>query len=62
MQADKYMGFDDYLYIVKAIDDDGTVSEYEYGSKEKACSHFSEEAHAVLYRYRPDNLEVLEEK
>ncbi len=62
MYTDKQLGFDDYLYIVTAIDEDGIISEYEYGNKEKAYSHYSLEQHAILSRYKEDNQKVLEEK
>lgn len=62
MQTDTQMGFDDYLYTVTAIDEDGTLSEYEYGNKEKAYSHYSSEQHAFLSRYKAGEKEVLEEK
>ena len=62
MYTDKQMGFDDYLYIVTAIDEDDTRSVYEYGNKEKAYSHYSLEKHAILSRHKADKQEILEEK
>lgn len=33
MHTDILVGFDDYLYIVRTLDENGTISEYEYGNK-----------------------------
>ena len=62
MCTDKQMGFDDYLYIITAIDEDGVLSEYEYGNKENAYFHYSLELHAILSRYKSDYQEILEKK
>lgn len=58
-KAADIMGFDDWLYVVTAYDDDGTIYEYEYGSYEKAKAHFEDERQAVLRRYSCGRYEEL---
>ncbi len=56
------MGFDEYLYIVTAYDEDGTESEYEFGNLKHAQAAFNAEKNAKLQRYKGGEYELLEQK
>lgn len=47
-----YMGFNDYIYIVTTIDEDGTESEYEYGNLKQALEHYRAEKRAKIEKYK----------
>ena len=47
-----YMGFDDYIYIVTAIDEDGSEYEYEYGNLKHAMEHYRAGKKMKIERYK----------
>lgn len=61
-QPENYMGFDEYIYIVTAYDEDGTESRYEFGNLKHAQSVFNAERTARLERYKDGKAELMEEK
>lgn len=49
-----YMGFDDFIYIVRATDEDGETFDYEYGCLLHALEHFEKEGKAIIVKVKDD--------
>lgn len=52
MTKQNYMGFDDFIYVVRVKDEDGQNHEYEFGNLGAAIAQYELETIAEIAKYK----------
>lgn len=52
MAYTNYMGFDDYIYIVRVTDEAGEVTDFEFGNLSHALDLYESQEKASILKYK----------